>query len=218
VAEVALAEEKERRRIGLGLHDGIGQSLIVTKLTLQLLGQSTDSVTRKALDDVCGQIDRLLDEVRALSFELSDSVLYEVGFKEAVEAYLIREIQNKHGIVCRLSVSGDFSQLRNETEIVLFRNLRELLVNVVKHADAKNVDVHLTSTGSVLTIEVQDDGIGFEPADSSQTGAGQSHFGLFSVAEQLRFLNGRLEIHSAPSQGTLVRMIAPLRDSTSLDG
>jgi PAS domain S-box-containing protein len=209
-AKLALAEERERRRIGIGLHDHVGQSLVMTKFALQAVAQTADQATAAILNRICGDIDGQIERVRSLSFELSDSILYEVGFQEAVEAYLAREIQGKHGIKYQLSVEGEYSKLQNDTKIVLFRNVRELLANIVRHSRARHVDVRITAMVKKLCISIGDDGVGFNPEDTSHGDAGQAHFGLFSVAEQLRFLGGQLKIRSAPGRGTHIVMIAPL--------
>ena len=209
-SELALAEERERRRIAIGLHDDVGQSLVMTKFALQSLGETADQATAASLRGICDRIDGLIDNVRELCFELSDNILYEVGFKEAVEAYLMREIQRKCGITCRSSAKGDFSRLNHDMRAVLFRNVRELLTNVTKHAHAKNVDVRLTSGKRTLSITVSDDGIGFEPTELCDAGKEHAHFGLFSVAGQLNSLGGRLGIHSAPGRGTRILMTVPL--------
>jgi PAS domain S-box-containing protein len=209
-SELALAEERERRRIAIGLHDGVQQSLAMTKFTLQSLGETADQATTTALGGICKRIDGIIDNVRELSFELSDSVLYEVGLKEAVEAYLMREIQHKCGIAHKLSAKGDFSRLTHDMRAVLFRNIRELLTNVVEHAHAQHVDVCLTSGERTVSITVSDDGIGSEPTKLGDAGEEHAHFGLFSVAEQLKSLGGELSICSAPGQGTRITMTVPL--------
>jgi len=209
--ELSLAEERERRRIGMGLHDHVGQALVMTKFSLQALGAKTDVATAQTLGDICGQIDELMDEIRSLSFELSDSVLYEVGFPEAVEAYLVREVQRKHGVTCKLESAGDFPKLDDDMKIVLFRNLRELLTNVIKHAEAEHVWVQLRRGGDDVIVEVEDDGAGFEPDASDAAAVNRhAHFGLFSVREQLACFGGRLEIHSQPNQGACVTMTVSL--------
>lgn len=209
--ELSLAEERERRRIGMGLHDHVGQALVMTKFSLQALGAKTDVATAQTLGSICGQIDELMDEIRSLSFELSDSVLYEVGFPEAVEAYLVREVQRKHGVTCKLESAGDFSKLDDDMKIVLFRNLRELLTNVIKHAKGEHVWVRLRRGGDDIIVEVEDDGAGFEPDAFDAAAVNRhAHFGLFSVREQLACFGGRLEIHSQPNQGACVTMTVSL--------
>ncbi len=149
-----------------------------------------------------------MDVIRLLSFELSDSILYTMGLKEAVEAYLMREIRQKHGITYRLEVQDDFPRLAEDLRVPLFRNLREVLVNVVKHAKAKHVEIALTASEDTLAIEVKDDGVGFDPAVVAAE-LGQKHFGIFSIEQQLGVLGGRIEIRSTPGQGACVTMMLP---------
>jgi len=206
--ESALAGERERRRIGLGLHDHVGQSLAMTKLAVQSLGRKADVATGKALEDICDRIDGQIEAIRSLSFELSDSVLYEVGFKEAVDAYLMREVKDRHGIAYRLDAQEGFGGLPDDIKVMLFRNLRELLTNVVKHAQAKYVEVGLTAGRDCYMVTVRDDGVGFDPA-TVFAGHEREHYGLFSVKEQLGFFRGWLDIRSAPGEGTIMMMTLP---------
>ena len=206
--ESALARERERRRIGLGLHDHVGQSLAMTKLAVQSLAGTIGGQTAEALKGICDQIDGQIEAIRSLSFELNDSVLYEVGFKEAVDAYLHREVQGKHGISYRLVADEGFGPLPDGVKMVLFRNLRELLTNVLKHAQAKHVDIGLTTSDALYTVTVRDDGIGFTPA-AILVNHEHEHFGLFSVREQLGFFGGRLEVQSVQGHGTTATLTLP---------
>ncbi len=130
-AKSALAQEREKRRVGLGLHDQVGQGLAMIKLSLQALGKTTDEDIAAALARSCADIDALIGQIQSLSLDLTNSVLHEVGLKEAVEEYLEREVRHKHGIACRLQASGDFSGLDVEMKMMLFWNIRELLTNAI---------------------------------------------------------------------------------------
>ncbi|MDI6451849.1 PAS domain S-box protein [Anaerobaca lacustris] len=217
-AQLTLAEERERYRIAAGLHDHIGQGLAMTKLALQGLAAGADERVTKALTRCCRDIDVLADEVRSLSFELSNSILYTVGLPEAIEAHLERDVRQRHGIAYQFHSTGDFIQLALETKVVLFRNYRELLSNVIRHAGARQVRVNLIRSGSVIVLKVEDDGKGFDPEPPAASNATGGHFGLFSVREQMQTFGGSLRVRSKPGQGTRILLKMPARSRPSLAG
>lgn len=217
-AQLTLVEERERHRIAVGLHDHIGQGLAMTKLALQGLADGADERVTKALTRCCRDIDVLADEVRSLSFELSNSVLYTVGLPEAIEDHLGREVRQRHGIAYQFHSEGDFIQLDLETKVVLFRNYRELLSNVIRHAGARQVRIRLVRSGGAIVLKVEDDGKGFDPELSAASNATRGHFGLFSVREQMRTFGGSLRVRSKPGQGTRILVKMPARSRPSLTG
>ncbi len=98
--------------------------------------------------------------------------------------------------------------ISNNLRVLIFRAVRELLFNVVKHANAKHVEVSITRKDEHLVISVQDDGVGM-PAGVTNAPSGAGGFGLFSIKERLSFFNGDLIVHSQPHQGTRVVMEIP---------
>jgi len=210
-SELSLAEERERRRIAVDLHDQIGQSLVFSKIKLKQLGQKvSENGIKKALDDICRMISEAIVRTRTLTFDLSSPILYELGFKEAVAELLQEQVENKHGIQVDFTDDGAPKSLDDDVRVLLFRDVRELLINVVKHAEAKNVCVSLRQVDSEIEIVVEDDGIGFvvsEDVMSARAGA----FGLFSIRERLERCGGRIEIDSEPGKGTSVTIRAPLK-------
>lgn len=213
-SELQLTEERERRRLAIGLHDKIGQNLALTKLAVQSLMVSvSNSGVLASLDKVCASIDKTIQDTHSLIFELSNPVLYELGFKVAVEQWLGEQIQEKCGIKYKFNVVGEDFQLDNEISIVLFAAVRELLVNIVKHAKAETVEVGIRKSGDKVKVTVADDGIGFVRSELSsyspknRTGG----FGLFSIRERLEYLGGDIAIKSLPGEGTCVILTTPLK-------
>jgi len=213
-SELFLTEERQRQRLAAGVHDNIGQGLILAKLTLQSLMESeSDSAISASLNKVCAAIDQAIEDTNSLTFELGSPVLYELGFEAAVEQLLAEQIQTRHGIKCKLTVDSQPLELDNEISIVLFRSIRELLINVVKHAKAKTVAVHIQKTADRIQVAVEDDGIGFEPSEirfsSSQNKTGG--FGLFSIRERLEYLGWEMKIKSAPAKGSCITLTGPVK-------
>jgi PAS domain S-box-containing protein len=201
-AELSLGEERERRRIATHLHDHIGQSLAFTRLKLAELSQ-----TQPGLKPVQDLIEQAIIDTRSLTFELSPPVLYELGLVPALE-WLTRKIQQEHGIQTRFHDDGEPKPLHENFRVVLFQAVRELLVNVVKHARATHAQVLLRRDGDAVRIIIEDDGVGFE-VSNSKIEASRS-FGLFNVRERVEYLGGKVKIRSESQRGTRVTLIAPL--------
>lgn len=146
-------------------------------------------------------------DVRALVFDLSPPILYELGFEAALEG-LLERTQDKYALRCVLENDGKPKPLDDTVGIIVFRAVQELLVNVVKHARAKvvNVAVSRAEDGSVC-VRVQDDGVGFDP-DAVHTD-GTCGFGLFNIRERLRDVGGRLGLESEPGRGTCAVLTVP---------
>ncbi len=206
-----LNEERQRRRIAHGLHDNIGQKLAVAKLDLlSSIQDGTGTDTAESVKKVCSEIDTMIESVRSLTFELSNPVLSELGLEAAIERHLNREILDKHGIKFQLNKCRRLAQLDEDMSMCLFRSVRELLNNVIKHSNAKNVSVSLDKADGNITIRVNDDGVGFDPVMvTSKINAG-SAFGLFSVREQLESFAGELKVESSPGHGSSFTITVPL--------
>lgn len=201
-AELSLSEERERRRIATDLHDRIGQSLAFARL--KLAGLSREHAELKPVQDL---VEQAIVDTRSLTFELSPPVLYELGLVPALE-WLTRKIHQEHGIETRFHDDGQPKPLHENFRVVLFQAVRELLVNVVKHAQATHAQVLLRRDGDALRIIIEDDGIGFEVSKSRSEAA--RSFGLFNVRERVEYLGGRVKIRSESRCGTRITLIAPL--------
>ncbi len=204
--DAALAEEKGRRRIAADLHDRIGQALALAQIKLsEARGRIADG-PRDAVDEAVALLAQSINDTRTLIFDLSPPVLYDLGLKEAL-AWLAEDVEKRHGIRVEIADDGSDKPLDDATASLVFRSIRELLMNVFKHARSPNANVALKRAGDHLEVVVEDKGVGF---DMSAAGASGSGFGLFSVREQISRLGGTVEVASAPEQGTLVRLRVPL--------
>jgi signal transduction histidine kinase len=183
----------------------------MTKLALQTLAESSDPDEIKGtVAKLCKDFDQMIEEVHSLTFELGNPVLYEIGLAEAVESWLETQLRDKHGIAFEFKTDEELPRIDDELKLVLFRNARELLNNVVKHARASNVFVCLRSEADDLCIEVEDDGVGFHDELASDAQGEAKGFGLFSVKEHVRHLGGSLEVEPRKGGGTRVVMTVPI--------
>jgi PAS domain S-box-containing protein len=209
-SELSLAEDRERRRIAANLHDQIGGTLAAAKINLGRLQEAEPTTkARQALGEVRGQIETAIKSIRSLIFDLVPPLLYEVGLEPALEG-LADQIQERHGIQRVFEDDGQPKPLGAELKIVLHHAVRELLMNVAKHARASAVHVSICRDGANVRIRVEDDGVGFEPPKSGFRVSRTGGFGLFHVGERLRHLGGRLDVESQPGHGTAVTVVAPL--------
>jgi PAS domain S-box-containing protein len=218
-SELTLAEERERHRIATDLHDEISQSLFISKMKLEELHKSaSDKKTDDTLDEINNSLGRIIASMRSLTFDLSSPILYEFGFEEAVTEWLNEQVEKKHGIATEFEDDGLPKLLDDDIRVIMFRNVRELLINVVKHAHASKVKVSIGKVGDLIRVSVEDDGLGFEPAKAESIVTNKEAFGLFSIRERLEHLGGNLDIDSAPDCGCRITITSPLsREKISKD-
>lgn len=209
-AKLSLAEEQERRRIASDIHDHIGQSLAVAKMELRALRESLFSDTlRRNVDEIKDLIETTIQYTRSLTFEISPPILYELGFEAAV-VWLGEQIIEKRGIRFCFKDDGQFKPLDDEIRVILFTAVREILMNIVKHAGAQKAFVTIQKQGKNLNIVIEDDGSGFDISKKDFNFSRIGGFGLFSVRERLVHMDGNMEIESRPGVGTIVTLEAPL--------
>ena len=209
-AQLSLAEERTRRRIATGLHDRIGQALAICRIRLGELGEGVPpGHLAELVGEVREQFEQVIRDARSLTFELSPPVLYELGIEAAIEA-LADQIASRHGIRARVSDDGCPKPLANDLRVLLFQAARELMLNVVKHAHASNMDISLCRSGDTIVIQVKDDGRGFSAAAVRSRPIGPGGFCLFSIRERLNHIGGSLDVESAPGAGTRVTLAAPM--------
>ena len=209
-AKLAVAEEQERRRIAAGLHDNVVQALALAKIKLEgLAARKPAAQISQAILEIRGLVDQSVHDARSLLFDLSPVALYELGFEPAVES-LLERIQATHGLATSFRADDLPKPMTNDVRVVLFRGFREVLQNVVRHAQARGVGVSVGRDGETVLVEVQDDGVGFDAEKALSIRDAARGFGLFDVRERLDYLGGSLTIQSEPGKGTTAILRAPL--------
>lgn len=211
-SELSLAEERERRRLAVAVHDRISQSLGISKIRLDELRKSVPSKRIvEVLNEVCNLLGQAIGDTRSLTFELSSPALYEMGFEKAVAGWLTRQIEKKHRIATEFEDDGQDKPLDEDVRVLLFRNVRELLINVVKHAQAHKVKVGIAKVDGKIYVTVEDDGVGFDPNRAAAMAGETGGFGLFSIRERMEQLGGEFKIASELGHGSRMTIIAPLK-------
>jgi len=206
-AELSLAEEKERRRIASELHDDIGQTLAMAQIKTESLMLSTQSGDWcQSLAEIRDLIANSIQKVRFLTSQLSPPLLYEVGFSAALR-WLADKFQMESGITIEILGDTIRKELSEEIGVTLFQVVRELVVNIKKHAQARNAQITVSNLEGKIWISVKDDGKGF---DVSRIG-NKDEFGLFNIRQKMKHLGGEIFIESAQGQGTFVSLVIPFR-------
>lgn len=209
VAELAITEQRERRRIASGLHDQVGQLLGVAKIKLgEALAAAPGEEVAGPLAEGRELVDQAIREIRALTFELSSPVLQELGL-EAALASLAERMEERHGIPCSFEREPLPSALTDELAVLLHALVRELLWNIVKHAYASHARLAIGPAGDCLRIVVEDDGIGFDAGRLFERSSPRNSLGLFTARDRVIYLGGDLEVDSAPGRGTRIVMTVP---------
>jgi signal transduction histidine kinase len=213
--ELSLAEERERDRIAGELHDQVGQRLILGKMKLNALASQLPSAQ---LERDAEQIERLLDQslqdIRTLTFQLRPPILASAGLAAAVQ-WLGEELKSDFGLQVEVVDDRQPKPLRYEIRSTIFQAVRELLLNVAKHANTKHVQVGLTRDEDCIVITVVDDGSGFNRAECKVRQGKSGGFGLFNVRQRVEYLGGRFTIEALPGKGTRATIITPLGQSSA---
>jgi PAS domain S-box-containing protein len=208
-AELSLAEQRERRRLATELHDHISQNMAFAKMKLGALAKSGLSEVQSALlRSVSESMDEAIKMSRSLIMQLSPPVLYEVGFEAAVATFC-EQFGAEHAVEIDLQDDGRQKPLAEPVKVTLFQLVRELLINVAKHARAKRVKIIIVREDGMIRIAVRDDGVGFDMT-ALNLAAEKSGFGLFNVRQRIELLGGDFTMYSEPGGGTEVVFRAPL--------
>ena len=212
-SRLTIAEEMERRIIAANLHDKVGQSLALARIQLSSVRKSTsDSKLADKLDDISDVLLECIKDTKQVLFDLSSPTMHKMGLASAISEWLEILIEGKHDLKTEF-IDNLTNNRKNAMDpnwrTILFRNTKELVINVIKHARANKVSVRLEDRSSSIRIIVEDDGIGFDPRAVTQALGKTGSFGLFSVEELMSDLGGNLRIVSGPGKGCTAILSAP---------
>ena len=209
-SELTLSEQRERTRLAKVLHDHLQQLLVAAKLRAEILRRSRAKATREAAEEIERLLEASVSASRSLTAELSPPILHEGPLPVCLE-WLARWEGERHGLKVDLSIEELLPPLPQDLKTLLFESVRELLFNVVKHADVGSASVGVCRDGGEqLRVTVSDSGAGFDPEALKKAGEVGGGFGLFSIRERLELLGGRMDIDSAPGRGSRFVLTAPL--------
>ncbi len=207
--ELSDAEDRERDKIALVLHDDLQQYLASVRFHLQMLiSESVDKNLSEPMRPILQLIDESIRKCRSLSHELSPPILHQSGFLAALE-WLAEDMEAKHGFKVSLDVRGEAEPESTALASTLFRSVRELLFNCVKHSGGDAAVVQAHGDGDAVVVRVEDKGKGCDPEVFTKENAKTTGFGLFSIKERIAFIGGRCEMESSPGKGCRITLAVP---------
>jgi two-component system sensor histidine kinase UhpB len=211
-AKVFESIEDDRRRIGRELHDETSQSLAAALLNLDMVRSEATVEGAQGLERLANARDIIhhcLGQLRLLVYDLRPSMLDDFGLAPAVRWYVETHLQAS-GLRVITDIDGIEARLPATMETALYRICQESLANVVKHAGATRVVLHITATGEHVSLTVSDNGVGFDPKAETHAGNGHSGVGLLSIRERAEALDGTLTVYSVRDRGTQIQVLIPL--------
>ncbi len=216
-AELTLVEARERRQIAAELHENLGQLLATAKMKIApMRTMESGAQMESGLSEVQGLVEEALQQTRSITYQVSSPILYQLGLEAALK-WLAENMAGQYGYRVAFTRLGESGSLPEESSIFLFSAVRELLVNVAKHAAASEVAVRLRWLDDCVEVLVKDNGKGFRRTGHSdfsdlKTGVSESTdgFGLFNIQERVSDLGGRVWLRTEPHRGTAVKIHLPL--------
>jgi CheY-like chemotaxis protein/two-component sensor histidine kinase len=213
--ELIQTEHRQRRHLAQMLHDGLQQILYVARLTVDRCRRHAENEDlQRLLQQADALLDQALSESRFLTMELSPPILYDSGLPAALD-WLASHMRQRHDLGVAVDVDPDCEPLDEQMRVFLFHAVRELLDNVIEHAQTDHATVTVRKDEhEQISVEVADRGVGCDPTHLFGVGSGDG-FGLFSIRERLELLGGRIEIQTAPGQGMTVKMLVQVRAASA---
>jgi signal transduction histidine kinase/ActR/RegA family two-component response regulator len=205
--ELILSEQHERRRVARILHDHLQQLLVSAKYRISSLNRIEDPIVKMAIQGIEELLSEAIEASRSLTSELSPPIVHESGLRTAME-WLVSFMAAQNGLTVQLKMKEDMDQIEENAKVLLFESTRELLLNVVKHAQVRSAEVNVRKVEeNILEVAVSDQGVGFNPAFPKHSG-----FGLVRIRERLKLIGGSLEIRSSLGRGSHFTIMAPLSE------
>lgn len=198
-----LAEDRERRKLGSELHDGLGQILTLANMRLGAVGAGGDAQLAGSVRGIQDLIKTAQEQIRTLSFELSPPVLHDVGINAAID-WLAEDLETRFSLRTEVDAEPIPAIESEATRLTVFRAVRELLTNTAKHAGVERARLRLWMEADHIHGEVMDEGTGFDPV------ARAKGYGLFSLREEITESGGTIEINSSPVAGTQIQFSLPI--------
>jgi signal transduction histidine kinase len=205
-ADILEAEDKERRRIAAELHDGVGQVMLAAWINLQSVESASSLPENQKLSfsRAVSMVGEGCKEIREVSHAMMPNILMKKGLKGAVQD-LIRNL-DRHPVSIQLHMD-DAHSMDNVTESILYRVIQEAMNNVLKHADANQMDISIHQSADGITLLIEDDGKGFDTEVLSQP----TGMGMQSIKTRIALLNGITEWDSSPGNGTVLTIFIPTK-------
>jgi len=206
------AQERERRRVSIELHDELGQALTLLKIRLRFIERKLrkdQAGIRQDCEDTLGYMDQVIENVRRLSRDLSPSILDDLGLSAALR-WLIDDFTKHYNIKTSLYMDDINDLFSLEAQITIYRIFQESFTNIVKHAQATRVSVAIRKQNGSVSFLVEDDGKGFDVEQAVGRNSTEKGLGLTAMDERARMLEGFLDIWSQEEKGTRITLTIPM--------
>ena len=201
------AQEEERRRIGRELHDGLNQQLAMFAVELGLLSRQVPPESTELIASILSLRQRaegLSDDLRLITHQLHPAALEHLGLISALRS-LCAEFSRHEGIRVWFSIEKEMGRVPSDIAICLYRIAQEALRNVAKHSGASEAWVRIVENRDEIQLSIEDKGMGFNLTSNPTSG-----LGLVSIQERVQIVQGMINIHSAPGEGTMIRVYVPI--------
>ncbi|MCW8848344.1 MAG: PAS domain S-box protein, partial [Melioribacteraceae bacterium] len=202
-----LVREKERTNIAREIHDNLGQSLTALKIDLSWLSNNYEKSNDIIQDKIKASkelINSLIKTVQKISTELRPGIIDDLGLAAAIE-WQVDEFKKRTGIKCNLDISPSNLNLNEQLSVNIFRIIQEALTNIIRHAEAKNVNISLEEKNGFVKLKITDDGIGITNKEINRFNS----FGIMSIKERIIKFNGKLQISGVKNKGTKLNVTIP---------
>jgi signal transduction histidine kinase len=208
-ARMVEQHEEERRRLSRELHDETAQVFSVVKMELGLLRDRVQPESAPRLDQILGLIDTGIGSIRSVTNDLRPSLLDDLGLLPALRS-LVSDFSERSGIQTGLAAPATLPPLSREAELALFRALQEALSNVLRHAEARAVDIGISISDAGVLLQVSDDGRGLPTTVSPERLELQGHMGLAGMRERITALGGSVHLRPNDGAGALLEVLVPV--------
>lgn len=210
--KIILAQEEERKRIAREIHDGPAQSLanivLRTEIAERMLIKKEFEMVHEELIDLKGQVRAGLEEIRKIIFNLRPMALDDLGLVPTLRKFT-QDFEEKTKIHTVFELAGKEIRMPSAMEAAIYRLVQEAFSNVLKHASASHVSLEINYHPQLVSIIIQDNGIGFASDLTELEASRNSHFGLVGMRERVELIEGRMDIDSNPGRGTKIIIDIP---------
>lgn len=210
--ELIWAEEQERERIAAELHDQVGQSLLLAKMKLDSLANKTRSaLLHSYAEEATSLLQAAIHDIRSLTFRMRPPILDTAGIETALK-WLCSSVSSDYHLPVDFVSDGQPKLMAPAARYTLYQIVRELLLNVVKHAGAGKAHLSIKTDSDMTVVQLTDNGVGFNPEEAHLKHIDKSSYGLYNVQQRIDTLGGRITIDSSPGCGTSILIRVPLAD------
>ena len=210
-SHILTVQEKERRRLSTELHDELGQSLAFLGLQFNniiMRLHDDQGKLKKECEETLQYLDQVNENTRRLSRDLSPAILEELGLSLAVKR-LIEDFTKHYDATTSVDIDSINNHFTEDRQIIIYRIFQEILTNIVKHSQATQVSIVIRNQGDSVYFTFEDNGVGFDQAQSMVVDSGDTGIGLITLKQRLRMVNASFEISSQVGEGTKIIFTIP---------